>query len=181
MRRHSLAVLGIISPFLLSPVAEAQVREKYDAFTDQTTVTSFVLFDSPLLGTSKDVLLLYTFRGKVQQTSTDTVDFIIKLTSVGTADISAGGWKLSSHPPLYFLVDDTSRFEFPTSAADQKAGLIGRLGYSLDETVSYAIPTPDLLRIVSGTRVAFKVGPWERRLKDKELQRIRDLAARLGH
>jgi len=181
MRRHLLAALGIIAPSLLSPIADAQTREKYDAFTDQTTVTSFVLYDSPLFGASKEVLLLYRFNGKVQQASADTVAFIIKLTSVGTADISAGGWKLSSHPPLYFLVDDSSRFEFPTAAADQKAGLIGRLGYSLDETAIYAIPTADLRRILSGTQVAFKVGPWERRLKDKELQRIRDLAARLFH
>jgi hypothetical protein len=174
-----LTALGIISPFFLSPIAGAQVREKYDAFADQTTVTSFVLYDSPLFGPSKEVLLFYTFHGKVQQASTDTVAFIVKLTSVGTADISAGGWKLASRPPLYFLVDDTGRFEFPTVAADQKAGLIGRLGYSLDETVIYAIPTQDLVRILLGTQVAFKVGPWERRLKAKELQRMRDFSTRL--
>jgi len=180
MRRHSLAAFGIISTFLPGSLANAQVWEKYDAFTDQTTVTCFVLFDSPLLGSSKEVQLLYVFKGKVQQASTDTVAFIVKLTSVGTADISAGGWKLSSRPPLYFLVDDTSRFEFPTEGADQKSGLIGRLGYSLDETVIYEIPTRDLLRILLGTQVAFKVGPWERRLKEKELKRMRDFSARLS-
>ncbi len=52
-----------------------------------------------------------------------------------------------------------------------------RLGYSLNEAVSYAVPTSDLRRrILDGEKIAFRVGPWERRLKEKELQKLRAFA-----
>jgi hypothetical protein len=117
--------------------------------------------------------VLYSFAGKVQSAPPDSVLWMVKLTSVGTADISAGGWKLSDRPPLYWLVDDTLRLTFPVVTSDWNTGTISRLGYSLNEVVAYAIPAADLQRIAAGSKVAFKVGPWQRQLKDKELGKLR--------
>jgi hypothetical protein len=170
---------AVLSSVLFSRIGNSQVHDKYDRFADRTVVTLFVLYDSPLFGASKEVNLLYYFTGKVQKAPADTAVFVVKLTSVGTADISAGGWKLADRPPLYVLVEDTLRLEYQSAARDWNTNMIGRIGYSLDETVAYPIPAVDLVRIAGGTSVAFKVGPWERTLKPKELARIREFVPRL--
>jgi hypothetical protein len=177
-RTYGFGVL-LVTQLLIPVSSHAQVHDQYDRFADRTVVTLFVLYDSPLLGASKELHLLYDFMGKAQLAPADTVVWVVKLTSVGTASISAGGWKLADRPPLYVLVDDSMRLQYSTAARDWNTNMIGRIGYSLDETVAYPMPTADLARIVDGTRVAIKVGPSERALKPKELARIREFMRRL--
>jgi hypothetical protein len=180
MPRSSTLGVAFLLLHLAYPAASgAQVRESYDRFTDRTTVTLFLLYDAPMFGPTKEVNFIYYFGGKVQTSPADTVAFVVKLMSVGTAEISAGGWKLADRPPLYVLVDDTLRLQYETVAWDWNSGLLGGIGYKLDETVAYALPTADLLRILSGSSIAFKVGPWERQFKPKEVAKLRALATRL--
>lgn len=181
LRSFSITTVLILVRFALPTVGDAQVHEAYDRFTDRTTVTLFLLYDAPMFGPSKQVDLIYSFAGKAQTTPADTVAFVVKLTSVGTAEISAGGWKLADRPPLYVLVDDSLRLQYETVARDWNSGLLGGIGYKLDEMVAYAIPTADLIRILNGTTIAFKVGPWERQFKTKELAKLRAFTPRLSN
>lgn len=173
--RRSLPI-ALVLLFLPGTAEGQKVKEQYDRFRDQTTVVYFLLYDAPFSGPQTSFQVMYFFPGQEQFTPPDSVAFVVKMTSVGTAAIDAGGWKLLQRPPLYVLANDSLRLEFEPVAANSDTGTLGGLGYKLEESLGYAIGTDQVLRLLGMSKLAFKVGPWERELKHDELEDFRNFA-----
>ena len=86
------------------------------------------------------------------------------------------GWALAHPQSLEILLEDSIRSVYP--AVDYERLPVGLRDPGRRETVRYRIPTADFLKVVTASRVRFKVGRMTTRLDDRGILGFRALIAR---